>query len=292
MRFSLFALAATLVPSTFARLRATEVIDLLDGLRREANPLVSTTTLLDLDNLRLLVRLRGPWQDIVTGLTTLTLDTKTVERTIKLRHSSSKSERFTGLDAADISDAFHDYVISQAGLPSTLLGVAALVRNERVVGQTFAPVLKDYRDAFDDLTDTLADRVDDIAKQAIKDDGKVLDESLKAVADAYRNVRDGTGLSLSLSLGLGRGRFPLESGEAEQVEVRAEKVEEPAVAAETPEAEKTPEVPETAKAAEAPEAAKVPEVDQASTAAEAPAKIEEHLKTEETEKKVARGFTA
>ncbi|KAK4225728.1 hypothetical protein QBC38DRAFT_252621 [Podospora fimiseda] len=226
MRFSLIPLLVSL-PLTLARLRLTEVIDLLDSLRRESTPLVRTSALLDLDNFRLLIRLRGPWQEVVSGLTNLTYDTKSVERKIKTLHSSSRSERFTGLDAADISEAFHRYVVSQIDLPSQLLEVASLVRNERTVGNALAPLLKEYRDAVDDLTDTLADRVDDVAKDAIKDDGKIVDEALKAVEDAYKGVGDGSGISLSLSLGLGRGRFQWEEvipGQSAEEGESAEKV--------------------------------------------------------------------
>ena len=91
-------------------------------------------------------------QDIVTGLTSLTLDTKAAERTIKTRQSSSRSERYTGPDVVDISDAFHDYVISQIDLPTYLLEIAAVVRGDRNLGNTLAPLLKDYRDAVDDVS--------------------------------------------------------------------------------------------------------------------------------------------
>ncbi|KAK3991485.1 hypothetical protein QBC44DRAFT_323141 [Cladorrhinum sp. PSN332] len=284
MRFSILALLASSLPLTLARLRPSEVIDLLDSLRRQSTPLVRTSTLLDLDNLRLLIRLRGPWQDVVTGLAALTLDTKTVERTIKTRHSSSRSERFAGLDATDISDAFHDYVVSQIDLPSQLLEVAALVRNERAVGTALAPVLKDYRDAVDDLTDTLADRVDDAAKDSIKDDGKILDQALKTVGDAYKNVRDGSGISLSLSLGIGRGRFHWE----EIV---------PGKEAGKTETTDTAQTTATAENA-APNAAAAGPVDTTETVAAGPQaeKTEEPVKTENSETvktdKVARGFFA
>ena len=52
----------------------------------------------------------------------------------------------------DISDAFHDYVISQIDLPTYLLEIAAVVRGDRNLGNTLAPLLKDYRDAVDDVS--------------------------------------------------------------------------------------------------------------------------------------------
>ena len=61
MRFSILTAVAALSSGALAALRATEVVRLLDDLRRESSPLVRTSTLLDLENSRLLIRLRGPW---------------------------------------------------------------------------------------------------------------------------------------------------------------------------------------------------------------------------------------
>ena len=153
--------------------------------------------------------------------------------------------------------------------------------------------------------------MDDIAKRSIKDDGKVLDDALKAAYDTYRNVRDGLSISLGLSLGLGRGRYSndgpavddkvegavlAETPATEKIETAEVKVEEPEKVDVAKVEEKVEEKPEKTEMVKGfTEVEEKPEVQTTGKPEEKEEEKAEEKPTEEkpevSEKKVARAFT-